>query len=129
MSFEIALQICRWVLVVVFVTAAIAKLRSPETTLDEFAEIGVPAAELARYIVPAVELAISAALVFAPPAGGIAAFVLLIAFTTTLASIIKSGRTVSCACFGAIATKPVGTNQIYRNLLLLAMALVVALAG
>lgn len=123
------MQICRWSLAAAFLAAAIAKLRSPETTLDEFTQIGVPAPETARYAIPAIEIAIAGGLIFTPPAAGIAAFVLLVGFTTTLAAIIASGRSVSCACFGAISTEPVGKNQIYRNFVLLGMALVVGLAG
>jgi uncharacterized membrane protein YphA (DoxX/SURF4 family) len=128
-SFEIVFQICRWALTALFIVSAIAKLRSPETTLDDFTRIGVPTPELARYMIPAIEIAVAVALIISPPAGGISAFVLLVAFTTTLASIVKSGRTVGCACFGAISTEPVGRNQIYRNLVLMAAALIVALAS
>ncbi len=129
MSFEIVVQISRLAVVAAFVAAGIAKLLAPERTRTEFADIGVPYPNIAAWVVPIIELVVAGALAIVPPWGAIAAFTLLTGFTTTLASIIKSGRTVSCACFGAIATTPVGKNQIYRNLVLMAMALVVALAG
>lgn len=126
---DIVVEICRWTLVGVFGAAAIAKLRSPEQTLADFAEMGIPAPGTARYVIPGVELGVCAALMFARPWGGVAAFALLVAFTTTLISIFRSGAVVNCACFGAIAAQPVGRQQVTRNLGLLGLALVVALAG
>ena len=129
MSFEIVVQICRLALVGAFVAAGIAKLSARDRTRTEFTEIGVPYPKMAAWAVPIIELIVAVALALFPAWGAIAAFTLLTGFTTTLLSIIKSGRTVRCACFGAIATAPVGKNQVYRNLALMAMALVVALAG
>jgi len=126
---EIVLQVCRWGLVVVFAASSIAKLRSPDVTRDQLTELGIPQPEIARYALPAIEIAVAVALIFATAWGGIAAFVLLTAFTTTLVSIIRSGRTVGCACFGALSDAPVAWGQVKRNAVFLGMALVVALAA
>ncbi len=129
MLLEILLEVCRWGLVLVFAASAIAKLRSPGVTLDQFREIGIPSPEITRYALPVIEVAVLLALIFAKPWGGIAAFVLLTGFTTTLVSIIRSGRTVGCACFGAVSNQPVAWGQVKRNAVFMAMALVVALAA
>jgi hypothetical protein len=126
---EILVEVCRWGLVLVFAASAIAKLRSPDVTLDQFTEIGIPAPEIARYALPAIEVAILLALILVKAWGGIAAFVLLTGFTTTLISIIRSGRTVGCACFGAVSNQPVAWGQVKRNAVFLVMALIVALAA
>lgn len=123
---EIVWQICRWVLVAVFAVAAVSKLLDRERTQSELAEIGLPKPKVAAWLVPLVELSVAGALYAFPAWGGVAAFVLLIAFTTTLVSIIRSGRTVSCACFGALASGTVTKNQVYRNLALLTQAGIVA---
>ena len=126
---DIVLQVCRWGLVLVFLASAIAKLRSPDVTLNQFTELGIPAPEIARYALPAIEIAVVIALIVATPWGGVAAFVLLTGFTTMLVSIIRSGRTVGCACFGGVSNEPVAWGQVKRNGVFLAMALLVALAA
>lgn len=123
---EIVWQVCRWFLVAVFAIAGVTKLIDRDRTRSELAEIGLPKPNVAAWLVPLVELNVAGALYAFPAWGGVAAFVLLVAFTTTLVSIIRSGRTVSCACFGAIASGTVTKSQVYRNLALLAQAGIVA---
>ena len=107
-----------------FVVAGLAKLRRPEATAEDFADLGLPwAGPLAR-LVPLVELACAALLAVLPGWGGVASFGLLAMFSANLAVVIRSGRVVSCACFGARDRDPVSVRHLVRNagLALLALA-------
>ena len=114
------------VLALVLVVAAGAKLRRPEATAGELAALGLLAAAPLARLVPLVELATAATLVVAPAWGGVVAFALLAAFTTVLVGVLRSGRVVSCACFGGIAERPVSALTLARNAALLALAAVAA---
>ena len=69
---------------------------------------------------------IAALLVLVPGWGGVAAFGLLAAFTAVLATVIRSGRVVRCACFGASDSDPVSRRHLIRNALLGLLALAAA---
>lgn len=115
------------VLAVVFVVAAGAKARHRTATASEFTELGLLAPDLLARVVPAAELVIAIALLVARPVGGVAAFALLAAFTTVLYNVTRSGRVVSCRCFGAMSSRPVSTLTLVRNGVLLALAAIAAL--
>lgn len=113
-------------LAAVFVYAALAKLRDRSATTADFASLGLPRAEVWAVIVPATELITATTLAVVPGWGGVLAFALLAAFTTSLALVIRSGRVATCACFGGASTEPVSGRHLIRNGVLLAMALVAA---
>ncbi len=116
-------------LAVVFLIAALAKLRAPEPTTADFRSLGLPRPDAMARIIPLVELATAATLLVAPGWGGVIAFVILAAFTATLAVVIRSGRVVSCACFGGTSSEPISVRHLLRNAALLIMALTAATFG
>jgi uncharacterized membrane protein YphA (DoxX/SURF4 family) len=117
------------VLAGVLAVAGVAKLRHPAATARDFAALGLPAPEVLAGAVPAAELACAAALVLVPGWGGVAAFGLLAVFTADLAAVVRSGRVVSCACFGAASRAPVSARHLVRNGGLLVLALAAATIG
>jgi hypothetical protein len=76
---------------------------------------------LAR-VVPTVEMVVAAMLIIAPGWGGVAGFGLLVLFTALLVSLVRSGQTISCSCFGAVSDEPVSWVEVTRNAVLLVMA-------
>ena len=110
----------------VLVVAAAAKLGDRAATTADFASLGLPVPAMWAVAVPLAELATALVLVVLPGWGGVAAFALLAAFTATLALVVRSGRVVTCACFGGASTEPVSIRHLARNGLLLALALVAA---
>ncbi len=113
-------------LAVMFAWSATAKARDLSGTATAFGRIGLPRpAQLATVVVVA-ELVAAAALIAAPALGAIAAIGLLAVFTATLGVMIRSGRSMSCGCFGAADDDPVGPADLARNAGLLAVAAVAA---
>ena len=109
-------------LAAVLVWAGVAKLLRPTHTARDFKQLGLPAPTVLARAVPVIELVVAIALVVVPGWGGVAAFVLLAAFTTWLYSLIRSGVVVSCGCFGSASTEPVTLVEVARNGGLLALA-------
>lgn len=95
--------------------AAMAKLRRPEETEADFASLGLPRPSTLAITVPVVELACAALLVVLPGWGGVASFGLLALFTAFLVTVLRSGRVVACACFGANDRDPVSARHLIRN--------------
>ncbi len=116
------------VLAAVLVVAAGAKLVRRGDTGRELESLGLVAPEVLAWLVPAAELGVAGLLVLVPVWGGMAAFALLVAFTTVLVRVLRSGRAVSCNCFGALSSRPISPTTLLRNLALLALALVAATA-
>lgn len=110
------------------VLAGAAKLARPAWVVDA-AALGVPA-WLARPV-PVVELLVGAGLVtgVARRPLGLAAFVLLSAFSAVIARTLATGRRPVCACFGAWSARPIGGRSLVRNGALAALAVVAVLAG
>lgn len=125
--------ISRLVLAAVFALAACAKLArraETESTIDAF---GAPAA-LRRPLaiaLPLVELAIAAALLPAvsAPFAGVAALLLLGAFTFFVGRVLARGEQVDCNCFGSLGPSRISRWTLVRNLVLLVPAAIVAGAG
>ncbi|MGF1595853.1 MAG: MauE/DoxX family redox-associated membrane protein [Acidimicrobiales bacterium] len=111
-------------LAAVLVVAAAAKLRRPAATADDFASLGLRHSKVLARLVPAVEVATALALVVARPWGATVAFALLVAFTVVLATVVRSGRVVTCSCFGGATGEPVSPRTLARNGVLLALAVV-----
>lgn len=114
--------LCALLLAAAFVRAAATKLARPQQTEAGFRALGVPRPRILARAVPAVELVAAAALVAAPAVGGIAAFVLLGAFTVVLVRAVSAGVTAPCTCFGSVSTEPVSRADVLRNALLAAAA-------
>ena len=121
-------RLAAYLLAAVLVLAAVSKLRRPEATAGEFAELGLIGPRALARLVPMVELACAVALVVVPAWGGVAAFALLAAFTAVLVGVVRSGRIVSCNCFGALSSKPVSPLTLARNAGLLLLAAAATLA-
>lgn len=102
-------------LAVVLTLAGVAKLRRPEATAEDFAGLGLPRPTDLATAVPLVELACAALLVVLPGWGGVASFGLLALFTAFLVTVLRSGRVVACACFGANDRDPVSARHLVRN--------------
>lgn len=115
-------------LAVVIGWAAIAKLRDRGATEAEFAELGVRRPALAVPLVCASEAACAVLLLVSPRIGALVAIGLLVAFSTVVVGVIRSGRTVSCACFGATSARPIDRWSLARNVGLIAAATLVAWA-
>lgn len=109
-----------------FVVAAAAKVRTPAQTAMTFRRLGLPAPGALARAVPLAELLVATVLLAAPRAGGVAATVLLAAFTAVLAPAVARGAEVSCGCFGTASHAPITTTTLLRNGLLAAAALVTA---
>lgn len=109
-------------LAAVFAVAAATKISNRQTTVREFTQLGLPAPAMLARIVPAAELIVTAALVLRPRLGAMLATIMLLGFTAVIIATIRSGRTVSCGCLGALSRKPVTVATAARNAVLLAMA-------
>ena len=114
---------CALLLAAVFVRAAAAKLARPDSTAAGFAALRLPVPAVAARGVPVVELAVAATLLAAPAAGGVAASVLLAAFTVVLAGALRSGVTAPCNCFGAARADAVSWVDPVRNAMLAALGI------
>lgn len=114
------------VLALVFAWAAGAKIATPSETADGFAELGLPAPVLLMRVVIGAEVFTALVLLMAPEWGGILAFALLAGFTVYLADLVRSGRPVTCRCFGGANVEPVSAKSLVRNGVLLVMAVVAA---
>jgi uncharacterized membrane protein YphA (DoxX/SURF4 family) len=127
------LFLCRLVLAGVFGVAAAAKLAAPDetrATLEEFG-LGERAARIAAPVLPLAEAAVAVALLIAPTArvGAIGAAVLLGLFSLAVAVNLARGRRPDCNCFGTVHSAPIGPATLVRNLVLLAVAVLVGVAG
>ena len=91
-------------------------------------ELSVP--RWAAAAVPVLELVLGALLVvnLGRPVTAVLAAVLLTAFTALLVRLLLDGRRPPCNCFGSLSRRPIGWGSVVRNLVLLALAVVAALA-
>lgn len=126
---DLTLFVVRHLLALVFLLAAVGKLRDREATRTAAIDLGVPhrMAGAVPVALPAVELGVGVALLV-PAAAGIAAcaaVALVTAFSTLVAVQLGRGRRPSCNCFGAGAA-PIGATTVVRNALLLAASAAVA---
>lgn len=112
----------------VFVWSGVAKLRDRREVGRDFAAIGIPFAPVAVIAVVIVEFVAAALLVLRPSLGAIVALVLLAVFSAVLASVIRSGRDISCGCFGANQSEPISSVDLVRNAALAVLA-TLALGG
>ncbi|HEY7910458.1 MAG TPA: redoxin domain-containing protein, partial [Blastocatellia bacterium] len=80
------------------------------------------------FFLPAAEMTIALALVPAATArlGAIAALALLVLFSAVILINLVRGRAHACHCFGQLGSAPIGRKTIIRNLVLIALAALVA---
>lgn len=127
-----ALVACRAVLGATFLVAGLAKLASPRAAAAAVAGFGAPvsARPLLRGL-PWLETAVAAALAFAGTAWHAAwgAAGLLVVFIVAIAINLAHGRRPDCNCFGQVRPAPISGFTIVRNLVLLALASGLILAG
>ncbi len=125
--------VLRSALTLVFVAAAGGKLLDLAGSRRALEEFGLPrpAALVGGTLLPAIELAVAAALLPTPSArwGGLGALALLLCFVAAIARLMRAGRAPDCHCFGQLHSEPAGRRTLIRNGVLAAAALVVLAAG
>lgn len=111
-----------------FLLAGASKLAMGEQWPAQARDLGAPAAVIP--LVPWIELVIGAVLVvqFARPIAALVALAVLVVFTGLLVTRLAQGRRPPCACFGAWSAKPIGPSHVARNVVLMALAVVAAVA-
>ena len=121
------------VLGAVFLTSAITKFAHPTQWRTQAGELvlGSPTQRRGFDAVPVVEAVLGALLVvgWRRTAVAFVAGAVLIAFTGLLVVRLLQGRRPPCACFGSLSAKPIGWSSVARNLVLIALAGVAALAA
>jgi uncharacterized membrane protein YphA (DoxX/SURF4 family) len=115
-------------LAIVFVVAAVAKLRDRPGTEASFVDLDLPHAARFATVVPVAELAIAALLVLLPFVGGLAAVTTLAFFTTFLVTRLRAGLSPPCACFGRLRREPLSPANIVGNAFLVVAACAATLA-
>ena len=125
------LLVCRLILSGVFLFSGFAKLRDVDGTRRAAADFGVPelfAGPVARWL-PLVELALAVGLLPQATAAWSATVIgaLLLLFTGAIATSIVRGKQTVCHCFGETGTTPVGWPSVLRNMVLAALAVVIAM--
>jgi hypothetical protein len=108
---------------VVWALAAGGKVVRHRETVTAFAGLELPAAGALAVAVPAAELAVAAALLVRPAAGGAAGLCLLVVFTAVIVRALARGVDTGCGCFGSRRPSPLGPADVVRNGLLAAFAL------
>ena len=130
---NIALLIIRVVLAAVFLVAGFAKLADVAGSQQALRDFGVPARLSVPFgvLLPLAELAVAIALLPAASAwwAAVVALVLLLLFVAGIGSNLARGRTPDCHCFGQLHSAPAGLSTLIRNLVLAALAALVAVFG
>lgn len=111
-----------------FVLAGASKLAAGPQWPQQARDLGAPWWAIGP--TPWIELGIGAVLVtqFARRPAAVVAIVVLVAFTVLLSLRLAQGKRPACACFGAWSARPIGPWHVARNLALIALATVAALA-
>ena len=120
----------RFALSAVFAVAGLAKLRDVRGSKKSLRDFGVPSAltPALAVLLPLAELACAVALLrdrWAGPAA-MGAIALLAVFIAGITASLARGRAPDCQCFGQLGSSPVNWRTLVRNLVLLALAGVVA---
>jgi uncharacterized membrane protein YphA (DoxX/SURF4 family) len=121
------------VLCAVFVTAGVGKLTDRPGTRKAVGEFGAPdwlVSPLAL-LLPAAELAVAVALLFATTrlAGAAGALVLLGMFSAAVGVSLARGQAPDCHCFGQLHSEPASWKTLVRNALLAGLAVALAERG
>lgn len=123
----------RGLLALVFLVAALGKfadLPGSRQAVRGFGIVG-PIADVVGTTLPAAELSVSAALLFAETAwwGAVGAALLLTCFAVVIGANLLRGKTPDCHCFGQLHSAPAGPKTLARNVILAAFAGVVIVRG
>lgn len=126
------LVLARLILISVFITAGIAKLKKPQSFREGLIDFGVPY-ELRKPVgvaLPWFELSLAMLLIPSTTVWwtSVAALLLLVAFTLAITFNLAWGRHPACNCFGANA-KPISAVTLLRNVGLIACSLFLVLYG
>jgi len=129
----VALLTIRLILAGVFVVAGIAKVFDFGGFQEALKQFGVrgPVGRIVARVLPTVEIAVGALLVWsraAEIAAAVAAALLLCFVVGVVISVVR-GRSVQCHCFGGISSEPIGWRTVVRNAVLFAAAVVVAVGA
>lgn len=123
----------RLILVALFLTAGIGKLRDLSSARRAVTEFGVPTRWVRPLAItlPCLEVAIALSLlpVESAPIAAAAAAGLLTVFVAAMVFNLARGRRPDCHCLGQIYSEPIGPSVIARNLVLMGAALLVAVAS
>jgi thiol-disulfide isomerase/thioredoxin/uncharacterized membrane protein YphA (DoxX/SURF4 family) len=123
----------RCLLAVVFAVAAVGKVRDRDGARDALTAFGVPARMTATgaVLLPVAELLAAIGLLLAPTAvaGAVLGLLLLCLFTGAIARQLAAGRAPECHCFGQLQSEPIGPSSLARNVVLMALAVVVIAGG
>lgn len=129
----LALLALRLLLALVFIAAAVGKLRDRAAFAETLTAFGAPRTAVAplALLIPALELGLAPALLTTATVSQAAtlAAVTLLVFTGAVVSNLARGRRPACACFGAAAAEPIGALTLIRNLVLLVATVVLARAS
>lgn len=117
-------------IVAVLIVSAVAKLREPAASASAFQMLELPKI-LTRLrgprLLPLGELVLAAGLLLAPPplrlVCAVVAAVLMLAYTAVIARALRFPYPVTCGCFGTLGMGLVTVRTLWRNLLLVAVAL------
>lgn len=112
-----------------FLVAGGSKIAAAGSWPEQARGLGAPA--WTTPLVPWVELALGALLVtqVAPVPAGIAAIALLVVFSALIARRLAAGEHPPCACFGAWSASSIGWRHLVRNVVLIALGVVVVLGA
>src|SRR5260221_3176854 len=130
---SIVLLLARLVLAVVCVVAGLGKLldlKGSQEAMRDFSLLRSLAAPLG-ILLPFADLAVTVALIIPASAwwGALGALVLLLLFVAGIAYNLTIGRKPDCHCFGVFYSSAIGKNTLIRNLVLVAVALLVVAFG
>ncbi len=125
---------CAGLLAWVLLFAAAAKRRSPEDLRGVLVTLGWMPRSLVTPVtigLPVAE-AICGVFLLVPATRALAGWMaatLLVAFSATILPVIVRGRNVKCGCFGSNASLPMSWATVFRNGVLLAVAVLVGIGG
>jgi hypothetical protein len=115
----VTVLVARVLLAGMFAIAAMAKLADRGGVRRAVIAFGVPsaAAGLLGWALVGAEFCTALLLLIAPAArvGGVAALVLLVAFSATVVLNLARGRRPHCHCFGRLSSGPLGWSTVARN--------------
>ncbi len=130
---EILLLSLRLALATVFGVAAFGKLADRDGSEKALNDFGVPKALVPAliYLLPISEIVVAILLLFVEISwfGAIGAAGLFAVFTGGMVYQFAKGNAPDCHCFGQIHSEPVGVSSILRNVALIAIAVVLIVAG
>src|SRR6202035_4783800 len=130
---SVVVLLARLVLAVVFLVAGLAKLADLAGSRQAMRDFGVPAQLATPFgtLLPLAELVVAVALIPAVSAwwAALGALALLLLFVAGISYNLARGRAPDCHCFGQLHSAPAGWPTLIRNLVLVAVAVLVVVSG